>query len=168
MSDEVSASDGQAPAMASATDHELSSHSQQPIHISSNPPIYNASRKSTLDKSEFEVQVSGIQTPMSQMGGQRGSRHKLDLDEYFVCLLLYPGIKANWRTLLESRVILHFQVGPLDLDAHSKLPFFMRMHGSVLPRMILPLIMITAWASLITCISKFVHDCPLPSQNFSQ
>ena len=33
----------------------------------------------------------------------------------------------------------------------------MRMHGSVLPRMILPLLMVAAWATLITCISKFVH-----------
>ncbi|PMD45599.1 UPF0187-domain-containing protein [Hyaloscypha variabilis F] len=48
-------------------------------------------------------------------------------------------------------------VGPMDLDAHSKLPYFLRMHGSVMPRMIVPLLMVGAWATLITCISKFVH-----------
>ncbi|KAL5360349.1 Bestrophin, RFP-TM, chloride channel-domain-containing protein [Aspergillus floccosus] len=47
--------------------------------------------------------------------------------------------------------------GPRDLDKHSKWPVFMRMHGSVLPKMILPLAFIAAWSTLITCISKFVH-----------
>jgi putative membrane protein len=32
----------------------------------------------------------------------------------------------------------------------------MRMHGSVLPRMILPLTFAGGWATLITCLSKFV------------
>lgn len=44
------------------------------------------------------------------------------------------------------------------MERHSKLPYFMRMHGSVLPRMILPIFMISCWATLITCISKFVHE----------
>jgi hypothetical protein len=50
----------------------------------------------------------------------------------------------------------------MDLDAHSKLPYFLRMHGSVMPRMIVPLLMVGAWATLITCISKFVHPCRYP------
>jgi putative membrane protein len=54
-----------------------------------------------------------------------------------------------------------FQVGPMDLDKHSKLPYFMRMHGSVLPRMIVPLLLITSWTTLITCISKLVRECTL-------
>lgn len=31
------------------------------------------------------------------------------------------------------------------------------MHGSITPRMIIPLVFVGAWATLITCISKFVH-----------
>lgn len=50
----------------------------------------------------------------------------------------------------------------MDLDAHSKLPYFLRMHGSVMPRMIVPLVMVGAWATLITCISKFVKECASP------
>lgn len=49
----------------------------------------------------------------------------------------------------------------------SKLPYFLRLHGSVLPRMILPLLCIGAWATCITCISQFVYDRrfhPLGSQ----
>lgn len=34
----------------------------------------------------------------------------------------------------------------------------MRMHGSIMPEMILPLIFVACWSTLITCISKFVHN----------
>ncbi|KNG82504.1 hypothetical protein ANOM_009690 [Aspergillus nomiae NRRL 13137] len=47
--------------------------------------------------------------------------------------------------------------GPRDLDKHSKWPTFLRMHGSVLPKMILPLCFVAVWATLITLISRFVH-----------
>lgn len=46
---------------------------------------------------------------------------------------------------------------PRDIEKHSKLPYFLRMHGSITPRMIVPLAFVGAWATLITCISKFVH-----------
>ncbi|KAL8659601.1 MAG: hypothetical protein Q9202_007040 [Teloschistes flavicans] len=46
---------------------------------------------------------------------------------------------------------------PRDIEKHSKLPYFLRMHGSITPRMIIPLVFVGAWATLITCISKFVH-----------
>jgi predicted membrane chloride channel (bestrophin family) len=38
---------------------------------------------------------------------------------------------------------------------HSKWPFFLRMHGSVLPKMILPLLVVAAWSTVITCICEF-------------
>jgi len=40
---------------------------------------------------------------------------------------------------------------------HSKWPFFMRMHGSVFPKMILPLTVVTVWSTAITIISQKVH-----------
>lgn len=46
---------------------------------------------------------------------------------------------------------------------HSKWPFFMRMHGSVLPKMILPLTIVTLWSILITCISEFVYPLKVSS-----
>jgi len=55
--------------------------------------------------------------------------------------------------------LAHYFVGPRDLDKHSKLPFFMRMHGSVLPKMLVPLLLIGTWATVITAITKYVHDC---------
>lgn len=41
---------------------------------------------------------------------------------------------------------------------HSKWPFFLRMHGSVLPKMILPLTVVALWSTLITCISQYVYQ----------
>ncbi|KAJ5628664.1 hypothetical protein N7490_010892 [Penicillium lividum] len=48
--------------------------------------------------------------------------------------------------------------GPRAMDKHSKWPIFLRMHGSVMPKMILPMLLVACWATLITCISKFVHN----------
>ncbi|KAH7092413.1 Bestrophin, RFP-TM, chloride channel-domain-containing protein [Paraphoma chrysanthemicola] len=49
-------------------------------------------------------------------------------------------------------------IGPRDLDHHSKWPIFLRLHGSITPEMILPLLFVGGWSAMITCISKFVHD----------
>ena len=46
---------------------------------------------------------------------------------------------------------------PLDIERHSKIPYFMRMQGSITPRLLVPLLVVGAWATLITCISQFVH-----------
>lgn len=44
--------------------------------------------------------------------------------------------------------------GPIDVDKHSKWPFFMRLHGSILPKMIIPLLFLGAWSTLITCLGE--------------
>ncbi|KAG8533096.1 uncharacterized protein KY384_001879 [Bacidia gigantensis] len=44
-------------------------------------------------------------------------------------------------------------VGPADLERFTKLPDFLRMHGSITPRMILPLTFVGIWSTLITLIS---------------
>ncbi|KAF1954920.1 UPF0187-domain-containing protein, partial [Byssothecium circinans] len=49
-------------------------------------------------------------------------------------------------------------VGPRDLDHHSKWPIFLRLHGSITPSMILPLLFVGGWSAAITCISKLVYD----------
>jgi len=54
-------------------------------------------------------------------------------------------------------------VGPRDMAKHSKWPFFMRMHGSVLPEMILPIIVVALWSTLITCISQYVYPLTVSS-----
>ncbi|KAF1998792.1 UPF0187-domain-containing protein [Amniculicola lignicola CBS 123094] len=46
---------------------------------------------------------------------------------------------------------------PRAMDKHSKWPFFLRMHGSVLPKMILPLLVVAIWSTAITLICEKVH-----------
>ncbi|KAL2825642.1 Bestrophin, RFP-TM, chloride channel-domain-containing protein [Aspergillus cavernicola] len=48
--------------------------------------------------------------------------------------------------------------GPRDLDKHSKWPIMLRMHGSIMPKLILPIACVAGWSTLITLISHFVHD----------
>lgn len=48
--------------------------------------------------------------------------------------------------------------GPRDMAKHSKWPFFLRMHGSVLPKMIIPLFVVAAWSTIITVICEKWHN----------
>lgn len=49
------------------------------------------------------------------------------------------------------------QHGPHDTTRHSRWPVFLRIRGSVVPAMILPLTFITLWSTCITCISQFIY-----------
>jgi ion channel-forming bestrophin family protein len=75
-----------------------------------------------------------------------------------------PGRVTNFKPLAlrqptrNSMDIEDLFVGPRDMNHHSKWPFFLRLHGSVLPKMILPLTFVALWATLFTCISKFFHE----------
>ena len=79
-----------------------------------------------------EVPLSNVRSPSSPgltatpFHYQRPS--SLDLDDYFT--------------------------GPRDIQRHSKWPLFMRIHGSVLPKMILPLLFVSAWSSCIVLITE--------------
>lgn len=81
-----------------------------------------------------------------------------DLDNYFVCEL--PAtIKIQdtympWSDMLTSSILVT-QSGPLDPTLHSKVPYFLRIRGSILPVMILPLFFVAVWATVITFASKY-------------
>jgi len=51
----------------------------------------------------------------------------------------------------------HYFHGPRDIHRHSKWPYFLRLHGSILPKMIVPLTFVGVWATLITTIHEFLH-----------
>lgn len=53
--------------------------------------------------------------------------------------------------------------GPRDIRKHSKWPLFMQMHGSILPKMVLPLLFMGGWATAITCIHELVTDIGINS-----
>lgn len=50
-----------------------------------------------------------------------------------------------------------FFKGPRDMYHHSKVPYFLRLHGSVAPKLIVPLFFVAAYATAITCIDRLVH-----------
>ncbi|KAH8597413.1 Bestrophin, RFP-TM, chloride channel-domain-containing protein [Bisporella sp. PMI_857] len=83
--------------------------------------------KPIITKSHFDPQVSDLGVSLSRPLSRKSS---IDLEDYFA--------------------------GPRDMDGHSKLPYFIRMHGSVMPRMIVPILCIAGWACMITAIHKRV------------
>ncbi|KID96424.1 UPF0187 domain membrane protein, partial [Metarhizium majus ARSEF 297] len=92
-------------------------------------------------KHATEAQPENIQSPMSPTAPHVPfpfpRRTSLDIDDYFT--------------------------GPRDTSKHSKWPIFLQMHGSILPKMILPLIFIAAWSTAVTVISMKVHDLGVQS-----
>ena len=51
-----------------------------------------------------------------------------------------------------------FTTKPLDLEEHRKVPYFLRMKGSITPRMIVPLVFVAIWSTIITCISQYWYQ----------
>lgn len=47
------------------------------------------------------------------------------------------------------------------MKKHSKWPIFLRMHGSILPKMIVPLLFVAGWSTAITCIHMLVNGAQL-------
>lgn len=55
----------------------------------------------------------------------------------------------------ESFGVTYQQAGPIDPLTYSPLPYFLRLRGSVLPKMIIPLLFVGGWSAMIVCISRF-------------
>lgn len=54
--------------------------------------------------------------------------------------------------LIDSEV---YFVGPINSSKHSRWPMFLRLHGSVLPLMILPLLFMFIWSTMLTAIFHY-------------
>lgn len=54
-------------------------------------------------------------------------------------------------------------LGPRELDRHSKWPMFLRIHGSLLPGLILPLFFVGLWTTTVCLFSRHVHDLGISS-----
>ena len=99
------------------------------------------------------------------------------LDEYLVSIYIYISKLSPLLLLLLLLLlfIIHYyhtsqknitnfflkniQQGPRDPAIHSKVPCFMRLHGSILPKMIVPVLVVGIWATAVTLVSKHVHSC---------
>ncbi|KAL2196641.1 Bestrophin, RFP-TM, chloride channel-domain-containing protein [Corynascus similis CBS 632.67] len=74
--------------------------------------------------------------------------------------LFTPNPFSRKNTTLD---IDDYFTGPRDIQKHSKWPIFLQMHGSILPKLILPLLAVGAWASWITCIHVLVTPISIGS-----
>ncbi|PGH23381.1 hypothetical protein AJ80_02491 [Polytolypa hystricis UAMH7299] len=63
----------------------------------------------------------------------------------------------------ESTDLDDYFVGPRSLDRHSKWPSFLRIHGSVMPRMIVPMLFMACWSTLIAVVSDKVRPLGISS-----
>lgn len=75
-----------------------------------------------------------------------------------------PSVNAtHLPTPNDDQDDLNYFSGPRDLQRHSKWPLMLQLHGSILPELILPLLLVAGWATAITVISKKVHDLSVNS-----
>jgi putative membrane protein len=74
-----------------------------------------------------------------------------------------PGVAVAPPTFARraSLDIDDYFTGPRDISRHSKWPNLMRMHGSIAPKMIVPLALVGGWATAITCIHMLVPNVNL-------
>ncbi|KAF4501755.1 UPF0187 domain membrane [Fusarium agapanthi] len=110
-------------------------------------PNNEPTRLQSLDTSNekrlhsLEIPLDNVRSPPSPAVGVNPALFRkqtsLDIDDYFT--------------------------GPRDIQKHSKWPLVMQMHGSIMPKLIIPLVAIGAWSTAITLIHKQVHDISVDS-----
>jgi len=94
-----------------------------------------------------------------------------ELDNAEKPVVSHTKIEKAQQAELEQQTIVphgtdleHYFVGPRDLSKHTKWPPFLRMDGSILPKLIVPLIFVAIWATVITCLSQ-IRNVPLSTSN---
>ncbi|KAM0330787.1 hypothetical protein ACHAQA_003741 [Verticillium albo-atrum] len=85
----------------------------------------------------------------------------LDLSE--VTSPVYPTTPNYFSRKNTSVDMEDYFTGPRDIQKHSKWPYVLQMHGSILPRLIIPLLIVTIWSTLITLISEFIYKLGVQS-----
>ncbi|KAF2431487.1 UPF0187-domain-containing protein [Tothia fuscella] len=55
----------------------------------------------------------------------------------------------------ETKSWKEYYYGPRDMNHHSKWPFVFRLHGSVTPELIMPLLLVAAWTTAIWAIDHY-------------
>ncbi|PSN74901.1 UPF0187-domain-containing protein [Corynespora cassiicola Philippines] len=68
------------------------------------------------------------------------------------------GSASNLNLKKSRQALEGYFIGPRDIGRHSKWPRALRMHGSVTPKLIVPVFGIALWASAVTCFSEKVHS----------
>ncbi|KAK7725625.1 hypothetical protein SLS57_003690 [Botryosphaeria dothidea] len=125
-----------------------------------------SSRSVRIDQSADQVEPTpsayAVHPPPSSNGTAVTEQEKLDIETKPLEAAFSPGHIApqmiKYRQKRSKTIDLddYFE-GPRAIEKHSKWPMFMRMHGSIFPELILPVICCGLWATLISCVSHYVH-----------
>lgn len=75
-----------------------------------------------INEDDYPTSPNGTRTPNPFSRRQTS----IDLDDYFA--------------------------GPRDIAKHSKWPLFMQMHGSIVPKLLVPIFFLACWTTCVTCI----------------
>ncbi|KAL1839104.1 hypothetical protein VTJ49DRAFT_1872 [Mycothermus thermophilus] len=106
----------------------------EPQELLTSPPKL----KTTSTARPVREEIASLTSPRLYTPNPFSRRHtSLDIDDYFT--------------------------GPRDIEKHSKWPLFLQMHGSILPKLIVPLFCVAAWASWITCVHVLVTPLAIGS-----
>ncbi|KAJ6262161.1 hypothetical protein Dda_2966 [Drechslerella dactyloides] len=75
------------------------------------------------------------------------------------------GVRSERESFFDdiSSDLDSYFTGPIDATKSSKLPYFMRLRGSVLPGLILPMGFVTGWTVWITCVHQLVRPLSIDS-----
>ncbi|OJD29329.1 uncharacterized protein BKCO1_8400030 [Diplodia corticola] len=132
-------------------------------------------RSSTLRSSQRSVRIDppmehieptpsvpSIHLPPSSSGTAVTDQEKIDMESKPLEATFSPDpqVAPAMRKFRQKRTksidLDDYFEGPRSIDKHSKWPMFLRMHGSIFPELVFPVISCGLWATLITCVSQFV------------
>ncbi|PFH63206.1 hypothetical protein XA68_16645 [Ophiocordyceps unilateralis] len=68
-----------------------------------------------------------------------------------------PGPETSARHHGSGLDLNDYFTGPRDMARHSRWPLLLRLHGSILPKLILPIALLSIWSTAITVVSIKVH-----------
>ncbi|KAI8952963.1 Bestrophin, RFP-TM, chloride channel-domain-containing protein [Xylaria longipes] len=116
-------------------------------------------------------EVGAPHAPTDHGHGGKGGHSNQNGDGIFIQHTSVPGTPSRGTSTPKpfsrkntSIDIDDYFSGPRDISKHSKWPLFLQLHGSITPKMIVPLLVIGAWASLITALSAKFDNIELSIQ----
>ncbi|KAI1437085.1 Bestrophin, RFP-TM, chloride channel-domain-containing protein [Xylaria sp. CBS 124048] len=111
------------------------------------------------------VSSSGHDTAASHHGGDDIAPSNSQMDSGWSSTHTVPPPSPRWTgtpnpfSRKNTSIDLDdYFTGPRDIAKHSKWPLFLQLHGSITPKLVVPLIAMGLWSTLITVLSKeFAH-----------
>ncbi|KAK4068647.1 hypothetical protein Purlil1_13764 [Purpureocillium lilacinum] len=116
----------------------------------------------TIESQETQAQPQGIDTSRlhSIDASDPGRLHSLEMPPFdHVRSPPSPHVAINPAFFRQqtSLDIDDYFTGPRDIQKHSKWPLILQMHGSIIPKLILPLLIVGVWSTAITAISMKIY-----------